>query len=69
MKKRRSTYRLEILGASEIKIKGKGVKSVGEGKWVFVGIQEGRTKVGVTVHLSKRMSECLREWKCVSEEL
>lgn len=34
---------------------------------MFLGIQVGRVKAGVAVHLSKQVNECLREWKCVSE--
>ena len=62
-------YRLEVLGVSESKLKGSGAKAAGEGMCVFSGVQEGRAKAGVAVLLSKRMSACLREWKCVSERI
>ena len=63
------SYRLEVLGVSESKLKGSGAKAAGEGMCVFSGVQEGQAKAGVAVLLSKRMSACLREWKCVSERI
>ena len=57
-------YRLEVLGESKMKMKGNGSKVVGEGRCIFAGVEEGRTKAGVATFLSKRMSESLKEWKC-----
>lgn len=62
-------YKLEVLGASETKVKGNGAKAVGDGMCVYSGVQEGRAKAGVAVFLSKEMSRCMREWKCVSERI
>ena len=62
-------YRLEVLGVSETKLKGNGARAVGEGMYIFSGVQEGRAKAGVAVFLSKKMVMCLREWKGVSERM
>ena len=59
-------YRLEVLGESKIKMKGNGSKAVGEGRCIFAGVEEGRAKAGVATFLSKRMSESLKEWKCIN---
>ena len=62
-------YRLEVLGVSEMRMKGNGSKAVGEEICVFSGVQEGRAKAGVAAFLSKKMSGCLKEWKCISERI
>ena len=60
-------YRLEVLGVSETKMKGNGSKAVGEGRCIFVGVEEGRAKAGVAIFLSK--SQSLKEWKCINERI
>ena len=60
---------LEILGVSETKMKGNGSKAVGKGRCIFAGIEEGRAKAGVAILMLVRVSQCLREWKCVSERI
>ena len=35
----------------------------------FAGVEEGRAKAGVTIFLSRRMSESLKEWKCINERI
>ena len=34
---------------------------------VFAGVQAGRARTGVALVLPKRLSRCLKEWKCVNE--
>ena len=63
-------YKLEILGVSETKMKGNGSKAGRQRKMHFhVGIEEGRAKAGVAIFMSEWVSQCLREWKCVSKRI
>ena len=57
-------YRLEMLGVSEAKVRGKGEKAIGDVRCVFLGIQDGRARTGVAILLSERLGRCLREWEC-----
>ena len=62
-------YRLEILGVSETKMKGNGSRAVGKGRCIFAGIEKGRAKAGVAIFMLERVSQYLREWKCVSKRI
>ena len=48
-------YRLEVLGVSETKVRRNGMKQIGDVSCVFSGVQEGRTKGGVAILLSREI--------------
>ena len=54
---------------SEAKVRGNGVKMIGDATCVYTGVQKGRVKVGVAILLSKRFDRFLREWRCVDEQI
>ena len=56
-----------MLGVSEVKVRGNGVKMIGDTTCVYSGVQGGRAKVGVTILLSEKFGRYLREWRCVDE--
>ena len=60
-------YRLEVLGVSEAKVRGNGLKMIGDMTCVYLGVEGGRVKAGVAILLSKRFGRFLREWRCVDE--
>ena len=62
-------YRLEVLGVNEAKVRGNSVRMIGDTMCVYLGVQGGRTKAGVTILLSNRFGRFLREWRCIDERI
>ena len=62
-------YRLDILGISEAKVRGKGVRMIGGTTCVYSGVQRERAKADVAILLSERFGRFLREWRCVDERI
>ena len=64
-------YRLEVLGVSETKVRGNGVKQIGDVVCVYSGVQEGRAKGGVAILLSMSFGvrAFLKECKCITERI
>ena len=62
-------YRLEVLGVSEMKMRGNGVKMIGDTMCVYSGVQGGRAKAGVAILLSESFGRYLKEWRCVDERI
>ena len=61
--------RLEVLGVSEAKVRGNGVRMIGDTTCVYSGVQGGRAKAGVVILLSERFGRYLKEWRCVDERI
>ena len=61
--------RLEVLGVSETKVRGNGVRMIGDTTCVYSGVQGGRAKAGVAILLSERFGRYLKEWRCVDERI
>ena len=51
---------MEVLGVSEAKVRGNGVKSIGDATRVYL-VQRGRSKAGVAILLSEIFGAFLRE--------
>ena len=62
-------YRLEVLGVSEAKVRGNGMRMIGDTTCVYSGVQTGRSKAGVAILLSERFGRFLKEWRCVDERI
>ena len=62
-------YRLEVLGLSEMHLRGCGEWEIGESVMIYSGVSEGRVKSGVAVIISGESRQYLKEWKCVNERL
>ena len=62
-------YRLEVLGVSEAKVRGNGMRMIGDTTCVYSGVQTGRAKAGVAILLSERFGRFLKEWRCVDERI
>ena len=62
-------HRLKVLGVSETKVRGNGMKQIGDVSCVFSGVQEGKAKGDVAILLSGRFGDLLKEWKCVDERI
>ena len=60
-------YNLDILGLSETKVRGNGMREINGTKYVYTGVTEGRAKGGVGLIVSERWADRLRSWRCVSE--
>ena len=54
---------------SETKVRGNGVKQIGDVVCVYSGEQEGRAKGGVAILLSMSFGAFLKEWKCINERI
>ena len=54
---------------SETKVRGNGMKQIGDVSCVFSGVQEGRAKGVVVILLSERFGGSLKECKCVDERI
>ena len=61
-------YRFNVLGVYEAKMKGNGIKRIGDATCVYSGLQGGRSKEGVAI-LSEKFGVFLREWKCIDERI
>ena len=62
-------YGLGVLGVSEAKVKGNGVRCIRYVTCAFSGVQKGRAKAGVPILLSGRFGAYLKAWKCVDERI
>ena len=62
-------YRLEVLGVSETKVRGNGMKQIGDASCIFRCGGEGRVKGGVAILLSEKFGGHLKDWKCVDERI
>ena len=60
-------YNLDILGLSETKGRGNGMKVIDGASYVYVGVKEGRARGGVGIVVAKRWGDCVRSWRCVNE--
>ena len=60
-------YSIDVLGLSETKARGNGMKETGGAKYVFSGVTEGRAKCGVGIIIAERLANCVRSWRCISE--
>ena len=52
-------YGLEVLRVSEARMRGNGVKTIGEVTCVYSGGQAGRAKAGVVILLSEKLGSYL----------
>ena len=55
--------KFDVLGLSEIKMKGKGESMFGNMKGRISGVMNGRAREGVGLLLSDRVLACVVEWK------
>ena len=62
-------YRLDVLGVSEGKMRGNGMKTVEGVTCVYSGVQEGRAKAGVAIYMAEELAVYIKEWKCISERM
>ena len=62
-------YRLAVLDVSETKVRGNGVKMIGDTMCVYSRVQGGRAKAGVAILLSESFGRYLKEWRCVDEQI
>ena len=62
-------YELEVVGVSKAKMRGNGMKRIGDATCVYSGLQEGRSKAGVAILLSEKFGVFLREWRCIDERI
>ena len=60
---------MEVLGVSDVKVRGNGFKIIGDTVCVYSGMQGGRVRTGVAILLSRRFGRFLREWRCVDERI
>ena len=60
-------YNIDVLGLSETKARGNGMKVVDGASYVYSGVAEGRAKRGVAIIIAERWADCLKSWRCVSE--
>ena len=60
------SYGLEVLSVSEVKMRGNGMKRIGDATCVYSGLQEGRSKAGSNL-VVREVWRVLREWKCIDE--
>ena len=56
-------YRLKVLGVSEAKVRGNGMRMIGDTTCVYSGVQTGGAKAGVAILLSERFGRFLKEWR------
>ena len=54
---------------SETKVRGNGVKQIGDVVCVYSGVQEGRAKGGVAILLSMSFGAFFTEWRCIYERI
>ena len=62
-------YRLDVLGVSEAKVRGNGVRMIEDTTCVYLAVQGGRAKASVAILLSERFGRFLRERRCVDERI
>ena len=59
-------YNIDVLGLSETKARGNGMKAVDGASYVYSGVTEGRAKRGVAIIVAERWADCVRSWRCVN---
>ena len=62
-------YSLDVVGVSEGKMRGNGMKTVEGVNCVYSGVQEGRAKPGVAIYMAEKLAVYIKEWKCISERM
>ena len=62
-------YRMDVLGLSEVKMKGEGMEKWGEYTYMWSGVRRGRAREGVGVIVSDRIMELVRGYEWVSSRL
>ena len=62
-------YRFKVLGVNEAKMRGNGMKRIGDATCAYSGLQEGRSKAGVAILLSEEFDVFLWEWRCIDERI
>ena len=62
-------YKLNVLGVSEGKMRGNGMKTVDGMTCVYSGVQQGRAKAGVAIYMVEELAMCIKEWKCINERM
>ena len=60
-------YNIDVLGLSETKARGAGMKVVDGASYVYSVVTEGRAKRGVAIIVAEKWADCVRSWRCVSE--
>ena len=56
-------YDLDVLGNSETKARGNGMKEIDGAKYIFAGVVEGRAKGGVGRVVRNRVANCIKSWR------
>ena len=56
-----------MLGVSETKMRGNGIRVIDGAKFVHAGVTEGRARAGVGIVVAECWAEGLSSWRCVSE--
>ena len=54
---------------SEAKVRGNGVRMIGDTTCMYSGVQGGRAKAGIAIFLSERFGRYFKEWRCVDEQI
>ena len=62
-------YRFDVLGVSEGRMRGNGMKTVDGMTCVYSGVQQGRAKAGIAIYMVEELAVCIKEWKCISERM
>ena len=57
-------YNIDVLGLSETKARGNGMKAVDGVSYMYSGVTECRAKRGVTIIVAERWADCVRSWRC-----
>ena len=60
-------YNLDVLGLSETKVRGNGMKVIDGTSYVYAGVSIGRERGGVGIAIAERWADCVKSWRCVSE--
>ena len=61
------SYNLDVLGLSETKVRGNGMKVIDGTSYVYAGVSEGRARGRVGIAIAERWADCVKRWRCVSE--
>ena len=56
-----------ILGLSETKGRGNGMKVIDGASYVYAGVKEGRARGGVGIVVAEPWVDCINSWRCVNE--
>ena len=63
----RKKYWLEVLGLSEMHLRGCGEREIGESVMIYSGVSKGRVKGGVAVIISGESRQYAKEWMCANK--